>query len=62
MTSSQKRRIDIQTKDLVEVVRCKDCIQFTYENDFQGKRLGKCNLMGGGIREDGYCYLGESKE
>ena len=47
--------------DAVEVVRCRDCFNYTPVND----KIGKCVFLIGKhqyVVPDGYCYLGERKE
>lgn len=39
------------TKDVVEVVRCKDCGNYN-------KRYGECNLNGSHFGENGFCSCG----
>lgn len=56
-------------KDMVEVIRCKDCKYFEYDHPYiiQGVPvLGHevCTAWGDGCKtsEDGYCFLAERRE
>lgn len=44
--------------DLVEVVRCKDCVN--YHESTIG--LGKCPYIRRGVEEDMFCYWGKKDE
>ena len=47
--------------DVVEVVRCRECLCYTHVDD----NTGKCVFLKGKhqyVVPDGYCYLGELKE
>lgn len=59
----------MNTKNLVEVVRCKDCEYFLKEKVFLIDNIPimghlVCEKWGGGCKtsEDGFCYLGKLKE
>ena len=52
---------DIPAADVVEVVRCRECLCYTPVDD----NTGKCVFLNGKhqyVVPDGYCYLGELKE
>ena len=52
---------DIPAADVVEVVRCRECLCYTPVDD----NTGKCVFLTGKhqyVVPDGYCYLGELKE
>ena len=52
---------DIPAADVVEVVRCRECLCYTPVDD----NIGKCVFLTGKhqyVVPDGYCYLGELKE
>ena len=51
----------IPAADVVEVVRCRECLCYTPVDD----NIGKCVFLIGEhqyVVPDGYCYLGELKE
>jgi hypothetical protein len=47
----------IPTANVIEVVRCKDCI-----NKRKQRNVVYCNRHGGEIFDDDYCSYGERKE
>ena len=48
------------TADVVEVVRCKDCVYWDWYVD--DSRYGSCNGLGlGCMHEDDFCSLGERR-
>ena len=52
---------DIPAADVVEVVRCRECLCYTPVDD----NIGKCVFLTGKhqyVVPDGYCYLEELKE
>lgn len=55
---------DAPTADVVEVVRCKDCINYAYVNgyEFFGQPMRYCVRHNRLKREDGYCDDGLRKE
>ena len=51
----------IPATDVMEVVRCRECLCYTPVDD----NIGKCVFLNGKhqyVVPDGYCYLGELKE
>ena len=53
--------INAPATDVMEVVRCRECIAYTPVDD----NTGKCVFLIGKhqyVVPDGYCYLGERKE
>ena len=51
----------IPAADVMEVVRCRECLCYTPVDD----NIGKCVFLNGKhqyVVPDGYCYLGELKE
>lgn len=59
---------ELQTADVVDVVRCKDCKHFEYDHPYiiQGVPvLGHevCNAWGDGCKtdENGYCFMAERR-
>lgn len=51
------------TADVEEVVRCKDCFQWSaFMNDNDGKWIGDCKLVGDLRNEDDFCSCAERKE
>ena len=46
--------------DAVPVVRCKDCIEFSDDDEEDG--WGFCNNTGVCMKRDGFCSCGERKE
>lgn len=48
------------TIDAVPVVRCKDCTEFSDDDEEDG--WGFCNNTGVGMERDGFCSCGERKD
>lgn len=46
--------------DAVTVVRCKDCTEFSDDDEEDG--WGFCNNTGVGMERDGFCSCGERKD
>lgn len=52
---------DIPAADVVEVVRCRECLRYTPVDD----NIGECVFLNGKhlyVVPDGYCHLAELKE
>ena len=51
-----------QSKDTVEVVRCKDCEYHHWEQEpCHGKTVHKCSVLNAEVFKDFYCYYGKPK-
>ena len=53
--------VDIPAADVVEVVRCRECLYYTPVDD----NIGECVFLNGKhlyVVPDGYCHLAELKE
>ena len=60
LCTEQKERWDaIKDADLVEVVRCKDCIHYYHDSLFACERCGKTLEK---IKLNGYCNYGERRK
>ena len=54
-----KRIINAQpSADVVEVVRCKDCIEYEHSVPY----CGNCSMTGSIVRGDEFCSYGERKD
>ncbi len=51
-----------QSKNTVEVVRCKDCEYHHWEQEpCHGKTIHKCSVLNSEVFKDFYCYHGRAK-
>lgn len=52
----------MESADVVEVVRCKDCHFYDRNNNGGLKKHGFCEIYKGFKTDDGFCDLGEREE
>ena len=57
---ARKLMEDAPTVDAVEVVRCKDCINYNTDNCCDG--YGWCENLGIGVHDNFFCKIGERKD
>ena len=50
----------VESGQLVDVIRCKDCINYNTYNCCDG--YGWCENLGIGVHDDFFCKIGERKE
>ena len=66
MTDAKRVLADMQTADVVPVVRCKDCMHYLIVDEFEGGKRYMCKVNHFSyINSDGdmhYCSYGERKE
>ena len=61
LDKAQRVILDAPVADVVEVVRCRECLCYTPVDD----NIGECVFLNGKhlyVVPDGYCHLGELKE
>lgn len=66
MADAKRVLADMQTEDVVPVIRCKDCMHYLIVDEFEGGKRYMCKVNRFSyINSDGdmhYCFYGKRKE